>query len=274
MRRDEDDLVVLTQNVWGHVAAWPARRDLLARRIRETHPHVVGLQEIHAPDTSGAGSQAHELAEVLGCYETFFAPGRVVSTGACEGVALLCRCDVKEHAIEALTLDRDDPWEGDSQRIVLCATLDLPVGPVDVLVTHLSLSERARRRTITELLAFATSHQRRSASLGAVLMGDLNAEPGETGIGAIGAGDAPGGPWIDAWTRVNGGSRGGTWPMVLPFRRIDYVFARPASAWSIETCERLPFAGSDHLGLVARLRVVSRTRSAFAAEGERDRSGP
>lgn len=257
-RAGQTEVVVVTQNVWGHAGAWPARRALLARRLGALRPHAIGLQEVHAPAVFGAPSQAHELADEIGGYETVFAPGRVEAGGACEGVALLCRLDVTEHAVEALTLDRDDPWEGDSQRIVLAATLDTSIGPVDVLVTHLSLSERARRRTVLELADFAARHERRSASIGAVLIGDFNALPAESAMRAVTEPGAPGGPWIDAWSAAHGARpRGGTWPAILPLRRIDYVLARPHARWRVEQCDRLPFSGSDHLGLYARLRAFA-----------------
>jgi endonuclease/exonuclease/phosphatase family metal-dependent hydrolase len=171
-------------------------------------------------------------------------------------VALLLRCDARGHAVEALTLDKDDRWEGSSQRVVLCATLDLPEGVVDVFVTHMSLSARARKRTVLELCAFADRERRRSGSIGAVLMGDLNATPEEDCIAALETPTSEGGSWLDLWKHVHGARvRGGTWPVLVPFRRIDYLFVQPQASFSVERCERLPWAGSDHCGLVARLRL-------------------
>ena len=77
-RRLGDDLVVVTQNAWGGAAQWERRRDLMARKLGEIRPDVIGLQEVHAPDARDPGvSQAHELADRLGGYDVTFAPGRV-----------------------------------------------------------------------------------------------------------------------------------------------------------------------------------------------------
>ena len=252
-----DTLLVLTQNAWGQAPGWERRKARLVRKIAELRPHVVGLQEVHAPSAAtGERSQAHEIAEMVGGYDTYFAPGRVRGSGACEGVAVLCRCDVREHSVESLTLDRSDRWDGESQRIVLCVTIELPVGTVDVFVTHLSLSERARRRTMQELLRFVIRERDRSKSRAAVLMGDLNAHPDEWALGALTRLDAEGGPWRDAWRDQHGPkARGGTWPAFLPLRRLDYIFVQPGADWQIESCDRIPFSGSDHLGVLGRLRL-------------------
>jgi endonuclease/exonuclease/phosphatase family metal-dependent hydrolase len=253
---DDHHLVVLTQNAWGGAALWGHRRALLARLIRDLQPGIVGLQEVHAPAAAGGAGQAGELAALAGGYRAWFAPGRVAASGACEGVALLCREDVEviDHSVEALTLDRDDPLEGHSQRVVLRAAIRRGPAVLDVLVTHLSLSRSARLRTVRELLAFAARERRRSGSAGAVLMGDLNALPGEEAIRHL-QGDAPDAGWLDAWSHLHPRAPGGTWPAGLPLRRIDYVFAQPKDRWTVVRCDRMPYAGSDHLGIAAELRI-------------------
>jgi len=266
-------LTVLTQNVWGGVAGWERRRAVIARTIARYRPDVIGLQEVHArpsagpsPEgttsgSNGAGkpsarpSQAHELAEMLGGYTAYFAPGRRAASGASEGVALLCKRTVHEHAVHALTVDSQDRFDRNHQRVVLCATIEAGSHCIDVFVTHLSLSPRARARTVLEVLAFAEQERRRSGSKGAVLLGDFNAPSGERIISEIECA-ASGRPWIDVWRAAHGpAERGGTWPAIWPVWRIDYVFAQPPGLWEVEQCERLPLSGSDHLGVLARLRL-------------------
>ena len=253
---EEDTLVVLTQNLWGGAAAWRDRRELFARAIAELRPDVVGLQEVRAPaDGHGDDSQAHELAATLGgLYTAHFAPARACSGGTCEGVALLCAREVHERAVESLSLDPDDALERGNRRVVLCSRIEHEGQRVDVFVTHLSLSARARARTLAELGAFVRAERDRSRSAGAVLLGDFNAPPFEPAIAALER--ATHGSWVDTWKARHGPtSRGGTWPVLLPLRRIDYVFCQPASAWTVEACQRVPFCGSDHLGVLARLRL-------------------
>ncbi|WP_437278902.1 endonuclease/exonuclease/phosphatase family protein [Sorangium sp. So ce375] len=250
------DLVVLTQNIWGGVALWERRRTMLARLIGDLRPGLIGLQEVHAPMPSGDLGQAGELSRLAGGYRAWFAPGRVAASGECEGVALLCREDIEvlDHSVEALTLDRDDPFERDSQRVVLRAAIRHAGAVVDVLVTHLSLSKRARARTVRELVSFAARERQKSGSHGAVLMGDFNALPSEEAVCYLQA-SAGNGSWLDAWTQAHPGKVGGTWPAGLPLRRIDYVFVQPGEGWTITRCERAPFSGSDHHGVAAWLRL-------------------
>ena len=248
-------LVVLTQNIFGAAPAWKMRRDRIARRIARLRPDVIGLQEVHARDTRGTDSQAHELASLVGDYHVDFAPARVTPGGECEGVALLCGHGIRERSAESLTLDATDRLDRSSPRVVLCAMLEVAGIAVDVFVTHLSLSRRARVRTMRELVAFAARERERSGSACAVLMGDLNAVPHEPAIAALEAGDRAG-AWLDAWTQAHGRARGGTWPSFAPLRRIDYVFYQPRELWRLEACGREPLSGSDHLGVVARLSLL------------------
>jgi endonuclease/exonuclease/phosphatase family metal-dependent hydrolase len=241
-------LVVLTQNAWGAAPLWTRRRARLARSIADVEPDVVGLQEIHAPTTRGDESQAHELAAELGGYQVLFAPGRVTSSGACEGVALLVRAglEIADHAAWKLSVDAGDALDAPHQRVVLRAMVRQRA-LVDVFVTHLSLSKRARERTIGELVIFAAEERRASRSAGAVLVGDLNAAPHEPALAQL---DAAG--WVDAWDRANPEGSGATWPAAVPFRRLDYVWAQLGAGWQVEECRRSPVAGSDHVGLWAR----------------------
>ena len=245
-------MIALTQNIWGGAPFWRSQRRALARRIAAIRPDLVGLQEVHAPDPDGSGSQAHELCGLVGGYEATFAPGRVAPSGRCEGVALLSRHSVHDRSTLTLSQDTGDRLDSYGPRVVLRATLDLPGGPVDASVTHLSISRRARMRTVRELLGFLGRERSRSPGLGAVLMGDLNAEPGEETVAAL-----EGGGWIDAWTAADGPrSRGGTWPAIAPSRRIDYIFLRPTGAWRVTGCRREPISGSDHRGVVACLELI------------------
>jgi len=238
-------LTILTQNIWGGFPRWQERRELLADRIAAVAPEIVGLQEVHG--TLG-DSQAHELAERVGGYTVHFAPARSYAAVA-EGVALLVRHDARVHDPLALTLDPSDRFEGTNQRLVLAATIDHPEGPVDVFCTHLSLSRRARTRTAAELIAFVRDVQQKTSSIAAVLVGDLNADPREEAVELIES------QWTDAWRAARGRKLGGTWPAIMPFRRLDYVFVR-GDAVRVDHCRRVPYSGSDHLGLLARIRLM------------------
>ncbi len=241
-------LTVLTQNLWGAFPMREERLALFAERVAELRPELVALQEVHADGPTS--SQAHALAAQVGGYRAHYAPARVRSDGSAEGVALLVRRDARAHEPRALTLDPSDRFEGQNQRIVLAVTVDHDEGPLDVFVTHLSLSRRARTRTARELLEFVREVREASRSVGAVLAGDLNASPDEPAVELLER------DWVDAWRAARGDARGATWPALLPFRRIDYLFAQPSEVVRVEACRRLPYAGSDHLGLLAELRIL------------------
>lgn len=235
-------LTVLTQNVWGGFPRWRERSRLLRERIAALQPEVVGLQEVHKEN---GHTQADEIAPEG--YRVFFAAGRKYGE-ASEGIALLVHCDAQAHEPCALTLDPSDRFEGQNQRMVLAVTIERPEGPIDVFVTHLSLSRRARTRTAAELVAFVERVHNDSHSVASVLCGDLNADPREPAVELLEQ------QWTDAWRAARGGARGGTWPAMLPFRRLDYVFTRGAIA--VAGCKRVPYSGSDHLGVLARLQVT------------------
>jgi endonuclease/exonuclease/phosphatase family metal-dependent hydrolase len=243
------EVVVATQNAWGGAPRWRDRERRLARHLEAERPAVLGLQEIHAPSTSGEESQAHDLARRTG-YRAFFWPGQVAKDGRCEGNALLCRADLEVLGCTSawLSLDAKDPLDRVTRRVVAQTTVRVAAITFDVFVTHLPISKRARARTIHEVLAFAAEGRRASGSAGAVLMGDLNASPREAPIRALSE------SWTDTWRAVHPRQRGGTWPSVSPVIRLDYIFAQLGDEWSIGACER-SFAGSDHAGLRASIRL-------------------
>lgn len=244
---DVSILTILTQNLWGGFPLREERLSVFAARLAELRPELVALQEVHADGPSS--TQAHALAARVDGYRVHYAPAKVRPDGSAEGVALLVRRDARAHEPRALTLDRSDRFEAENQRIVLAATVDHPEGPIDVFVTHLSLSRKARTRTARELLEFVRETRARSRSVGAVLAGDLNASPDEPAVSLLER------EWVDAWRAARGEARGPTWPALLPFRRIDYVFAQPSESFRVEACRRLSYAGSDHLGVLAELRL-------------------
>jgi endonuclease/exonuclease/phosphatase family metal-dependent hydrolase len=249
--RAETQLLVMTQNAWGGAPLWRSREERLARILGDLRPAVVAMQEIHAPLPTGDDSQAHGLARRAGGYRASFWPGEVAGSGASEGVALLVRDDVEvlDQAVTKLSLDRDDPLDRVGQRVLARTSIRFAGAVVDVLVSHLSISKRARARTAAEVLAFAAEGRRASGSAAALLMGDLNAGPAEAPIQAISKG------WTDVWAAANPGEAGGTWPVLAPVVRLDYVFAQLGEGWAIEGCKRLPSAGCDHRGLTAAVSV-------------------
>lgn len=245
------ELVVLSQNILGGGPLWSLRRKRLCRLIRELRPDIVGLQEVRAPNANGSGSQAHEIAAILGDYHVEFAPARVAADGSCEGVAVLYRHNVVESAVTALTLDNSDRWDRGNQRVVLACLMEVEGVRVQVFATHLSLSRAARERTLAELSEVVSATQARSPSEVTVILGDFNAPPGEQAICRLV--EATHEPWVDAWSALHGTGGGHTWPTPWPLRRIDYVFVQLTPSFRLEACHRMRHRGSDHCALWARV---------------------
>src|SRR5262245_28894110 len=101
-------MIVLTQNIWGGAPLWNLRCRSLGRRISRLRPDFVGLQEVHALDPYGGMSQAHQLGDRIGATCVIFAPGRITSSGRCEGVAIVSRHPIREHSVESLSMGRGD----------------------------------------------------------------------------------------------------------------------------------------------------------------------
>lgn len=249
------ELLVMTQNAWGGAPLWRERERRLADLLVDRRPALLGLQEIHASRAGGDDSQAHQLARRTGGYRALFWPGQIAADGRCEGNALLCRDDIAVQGSSStwLSLDEEDPLDWVARRVIARTTVRIAGTVADVFVTHLPISRKARARVVAEVVAFAAEARRLSGSAGAVLVGDLNAAPSEAPIRALSAG------WTDAWHHTHParalGTLGGTWPSVSPFIRIDYIFAQLGEGWSLTSCERAPFVGSDHRGLLAEIRL-------------------
>lgn len=246
------DLVVLTQNLLGLGPLWQRRKRRLAALIRDVDPDVVGLQEVLADGLVSTTSQAHELAALLPDYQVDFAPARVLADGRVEGLALMHKHAVVERNAATLTLDLTDRWERACQRVVLSCLLEVQGVRVQVVVAHLSLSQRARARTLAELSSAVAESRARRASELSVILGDFNAQPGEQALVELCTQTHE--PWVDAWVARHGVRGGSTWPVPLPFRRIDYVFAQVPAAFGVVDCQRVLHMGSDHCALWARLQ--------------------
>jgi endonuclease/exonuclease/phosphatase family metal-dependent hydrolase len=147
------------------------------------------------------------------------------------------------------------------RRMVVCARVAAPVGPVDVCSAHTSAS-LCEHRSLVALL------RRRDAAVPLVLTGDLNARPEDRAIRVLvrklGL--------VDAFAAANPGAPGFTVRQApresrpTAQRRVDYVLARPAKGGSLRVAAswivmRTPDRGpdlrmlwpSDHYGVLADL---------------------
>lgn len=279
-------LSVVTLNIWGRRGDWPARREVLVRRLAELDPDVVGLQEVeslvHADGR--VDNQVDELAARLDMHTAY---GVSHSWTGADGVrhdfgnAVLSRFPVSDAACFPLPkAERDEP------RSVLACVVQAPRGPVPVLVTHLAWRLEAgadRLRQVRELVGVAERRHPTPpddddpawAAFPPVLLADLNAEPESdelrylTGLTTLGG---TGVRWADAW-RYGGAGPGYTYDPENPCaasthehaRRIDYVLVRgPGDGGAGRPCgPRLAFTepengvyASDHFGVAVELETT------------------
>ena len=273
---------VVTWNVQGRVGQWQDRHRALVSVLDRLDPDVVTLQESWV-EPDGA-TQAHALAGELGRHAVSAAelagfdrypqaPYWVVN-------AVLSRWPVTITAAKPLVDEQGEPtW-----RHVLVASVDRPEtegGAFIVAGTHLEhgLDRSATRvaqashlaASVAEVLGDRTT---RSASLPAVLAGDLNAVPWSDEVRGLTGASTPladGLVFVDAWEAAGNTARGATWssanPLVPkravhPDRRLDYVMVswpRRRNAGHVAACH---LAGtepvddvwaSDHFAVVADL---------------------
>jgi len=243
----------LTFNIH-HGAGLDGVHDLerVARLIEGAAPDLVALQEVdrHLSPRSGYVDQAGWLA---GRLDMDIAYGPVVDLEPAEsgpdgarrqyGLALLSRTPLYGTRNQLLTRPR-----GGEQRGLLGAVVDVEGRALRVFCTHL------QHRSRTERLAQATQIAE-SLAAGAgpvVLMGDLNARPGDPEIAPLTE------VLDDAWV-VAGDGAGFTFDAATPHARIDYILTSPdvvaCGAALVQT------DASDHLPVVAELELEAVAQS-------------
>jgi endonuclease/exonuclease/phosphatase family metal-dependent hydrolase len=246
------------------------RIGLVVQQLRQIDADVIGVQE--ASTGRDRGDVAARVAAALGYHHVRAAAGwRCIpwvvhaALGFDEGPAVLSRFPIVSWEARAL-----GGCGLAYRRMVVCARVAAPSGPVEVCSAHTS-SSRCEHRSLAAAL------RPRDASVPLVLTGDLNAQPDAPGIRALvrklGLVDAfaianPGGPGFTVWQSPRE-SR----PTAR--RRVDYVLARPgrgqplrvAASWIVL---RTPGRGpdlrmlwpSDHYGVLAELAFGSSAATA------------
>lgn len=215
-RPTENGFRVMTYNIHSCMSMdgkiFPER---IARVIRRCDPDVAALQEVDVGKwRTRRQDQAAVLAKTLSMSYRFFP---VVEDGdGSYGLALLSRfpiVDIRRGWLPLLPEDRERERRG-----VLQAVVDVPGGPVWILVVHLSLYPRERRAQMAALVG--------SEWLGAIdpempvlVCGDFNAGPRSPAYRLLSA------HLSDA--RNGAASSGGTFFSRNPLFRIDHIFVSP-----------------------------------------------
>lgn len=238
-------VTVLSLNLWNYRGGWAARRERIARVIREVVPDVVGLQEVRRDPRHARGvDQAAQLARLTRLQHVYAPAMRYWCWPRIEeGLAILTPHPILRHGAVPLRwdpTDRADP----NRRIALHAIIAIPGrAPFDCWVAHLNQCPPMRDASAAALRD--ALHDIPSP----LLMGDFNAQPSSATIATLRDVGLR-----DMWETAHPDDPGSTYPAEAPAEQIDYLLAGPG--WTIERIERIGIGSralSDHCGLLAEL---------------------
>jgi endonuclease/exonuclease/phosphatase family metal-dependent hydrolase len=262
---DVDMIRVATWNLWCRHGNWEARQPSIFETLRRLDADIIGLQEVSTREPD----QISRLHENLG-YQVACSPDEENDRWGIANV-IVSRWPITDHGWSYLDVGDMPP-----HRTVLWATIDSPVGELNVYCTHLSHgfdNSALRQRQLTEICEFITEQRGDpKESFPPILIGDLNAVTESDEIRRLtGLGPAyvPGFVATDTWAQCGEGA-GETYsannPYVVdsawPNRRLDYVLTgwpRPRPMGNPVSVERFgmePVDGvvaSDHYGVIAEL---------------------
>jgi endonuclease/exonuclease/phosphatase family metal-dependent hydrolase len=221
----------------------------VGRVIRSSRADVVGLQEVdrHFSARSDWADQGRKLARELDMHLVYGAnideeppaPGR---PRVQYGNAILSRYPIVSSGNTLLYRS-----EGEEQRGLLRAVVDLPGADLEVFNTHLSATSAAdRAQQTTQIRQLIGTPGQRPV----VLVGDLNATPEAPEIATLN------GFLSDSWT-VAGEGRGYTYDSEDPVKRIDYIYTSEGLQLLHSRVVDTHRVASDHLPVAVELRRTS-----------------
>ena len=232
-----------------NIAAGHGNLDRIIEVIRSSGADVVALQEVdvHWSERSGFADQAALLGDALGM-EVFYAPIYTLhpAEGRLEdreyGLAVLSRLPLREarnNQITRLSTQAEDPppepLPGFPEVVI-----EVEGAAVHLFNTHLDYraDPRVREMQVADMLRIMGSADRPT-----LLLGDLNAEPGDPELDPLFQ------RLEDVWSDDLG--PGLTFPADDPVKRIDYILA--SSHFAVGNVEVLETEASDHCPVVADL---------------------
>lgn len=202
-----NNIRVLTMNLWNY-NYWIQRLELIDDILFKYKPDIIGLQEVRIrsrylvsnlyPDEDPKLLHSFQINDMMkflkyfsynntfGEYQWFSKPAMFFKESTPEqhpehivgeGLGIISRFPIiKTHSLK-LSRDNDDGLDF-HQRLLLGITVKINNDKLlDIYTTHLSLSEKARTRTLPEIGKYINDEISDSNDkIGAVLMGDFNCE--------------------------------------------------------------------------------------------------
>jgi endonuclease/exonuclease/phosphatase family metal-dependent hydrolase len=224
----------MTWNIHGALGRNP-RFDLdrVVNLVKRHAPDIVALQEIDSRRARAAhiDNPFVVLQQALGAHAV---DARTVSTADGDyGQVLISRWPLRNTRIHDLSYPEREP------RRAICTCIETPGGPIKVVATHLGLSLRERRSQAVTLMEMV-----RAADITTVALGDFN-------------------DWFWAGSvrrslarALPGLTPHRTFPARFPLFQLDRVYLWPPSALVASRTDIEARHLSDHLPVVADIRVL------------------
>lgn len=230
--RSDGTIRVMTWNIHGALGRNP-RFDLMhvVELIRKWNPDIVALQEVDSRRAFADGINPFEfLPGAIGVYG--IGAKSLTTKDGDYGQMLISRWPMEKHEVRDISFPEREP------RRAIRAEVETPFGPLIVVATHLGLSMRERRGQAHGLIELAAGNGP------AIVIGDFN-------------------DWFWAGSvrkvlsRTFGGrTRFRTFPSRFPLLRLDRIYCRPRAALVASYVDRAARAISDHLPVIADLRLT------------------
>jgi endonuclease/exonuclease/phosphatase family metal-dependent hydrolase len=265
---------VLTMNIFGRRADWPARRSLLRETVSRLRPDLVAFQEAVVTD------EYDQVTDILGegwhlGHQRRREPGGPGDVEPGQGISIASRWPLS--GSEEIDLEVT-PRTADFACGALIATVEAPP-PIGTLLfaNHLPSWQLAyeHERELQAMELAARLEQLAGDGRHAIVAGDLDADPSAASLRFLTGHQSLGDESVcyrDAWVSARGDA-GETFSPAnglladpdWPFRRIDYILVRCGEhggpTLRIDSCDRVldsPRDGvwaSDHFGLTAVLET-------------------
>jgi endonuclease/exonuclease/phosphatase family metal-dependent hydrolase len=219
----------------------------IAEVIDRYHPDVVALQELDAGlIRTEMIDQAKLIARTLEMSFHFHSSLQVEEGGY--GNAVLSRSKVR--LVKAGALPTEPLHPSFERRGAVWTEVNLGGRKIQVVTTHFGLDRRERNRQ-AEAITGPEWLGHPGFPTPAVLCGDFNALPGSPAYRRLTR------QLRDAQRGLSGLRMKGTWPVQLPFMRIDHLFLTPDLKVRSITIPRTPLTrvASDHLPLIVTLEL-------------------
>lgn len=228
---------VLSYNI--HIAQDAQNKDQLkpmAEWIKSSGAGLIGLQEVDSVcNRSGKVDQLEQLKQITGMHGVF--SRHFAFDGGAYGLAVLSRYPIDSVHHDRISLQSMGKQE---TRALLTVFVTINKRAVAFSTVHLDYRDAASRKQQAQELV----HTFQQYTMPVILTGDMNAEPGTGAIELL----------TTAFQDCTN-TQAYTYPVEKPTKKIDYVFVQKHAVKKIHSAAVLPQIFSDHLPVVATIRL-------------------